>query len=61
MYERVFKERKAKNELVTHHAPEVGNWVLVRHEKHLKMERKLFGGLLDHSAQTAWNVPSSKS
>ena len=42
-YRRAVKEQDRRNELVTPHALEVGEWVLVRHENPQKFESKWFG------------------
>lgn len=42
-YERAFKDKNHRNELVTPHQLDVGDWVLVRHEAPNKFEPKWFG------------------
>jgi hypothetical protein len=42
-YERAIKEKGVRDELVSLHTLEVGEWVLVRHEKPQKLECKWFG------------------
>ena len=42
-YERAAKARDIRNEIVTPHALQEGDWVLVRHEKPQKFESKWFG------------------
>ena len=42
-YERAFKDSSHRNELVTPHQLDIGDWVLVRHETPNKFEPKWFG------------------
>src|SRR5208282_649641 len=42
-YERALRDRKFRDDIVTPHTLEVGEWVLVRHEKPQKLESKWFG------------------
>jgi hypothetical protein len=42
-YERAIKEKGVQDEFVSLHTLEVGEWVLVRHEKPQKLECKWFG------------------
>ena len=43
VYERAFKDSSHRNELVTPHQLDIGDWVLVRHETPTKFEPKWFG------------------
>jgi hypothetical protein len=42
-YERAFKDKMVRDDIVTPHKLEEGEWVLVRHEKPHKFESKWFG------------------
>jgi len=42
-YERALQDRRIRDDIVTPHTLEEGDWVLVRHEKPQKLESKWFG------------------